>query len=56
MVDITASPLVSFLQQLKDPRIEHVNRRAWLDRLMLCVLATISGTNSIVTIAKFRKT
>ena len=53
MADITASPLVSCLQQLEDPRIERAKRHELLDLLLLCVLATICGADSMVAIEEF---
>ena len=55
MADITASPLVSCLQQLEDPRIERAKRHELLDLLVLCVLATICGADSMVAIEEFGK-
>ena len=55
MADITASPLVSCLQQLEGPRIERAKRHAWRDLLVLCVLATMCGADSMVALEECGK-
>ena len=51
MVDLNASPLVTCLEQVEDPRIERAKRHELLDILVVSVLATICGADNRVAMA-----
>ena len=55
MADITASPWFPVCNSWRIPRSNAPQRHAWLDLLVLCVLATICGADSMVAIEELGK-